>query len=135
MQSRSNVLDVGPTLYKCYINALCLPGYKLLFSRDDLNNLSYLTLCIKECMRLHSPVPMIGREVDREFVMDGVTLAPGTFVEINIHALHHNKAVWGEDHNVNQSVYSTNLSNLNVYILFLIIFYTAIKQCVEKIII
>ena len=27
VQCRSNVFDVGPTLYKCYTNVLCLPGY------------------------------------------------------------------------------------------------------------
>ena len=27
VQRRHNVFDVGPTLYKCYRNVLCLPGY------------------------------------------------------------------------------------------------------------
>ena len=27
IQRRSNVFDVGPTLYKCYTNVLCLLGY------------------------------------------------------------------------------------------------------------
>ena len=26
VQRRLNVFDVGPTLYKCYANVLCLPG-------------------------------------------------------------------------------------------------------------
>ena len=26
IQRRPNVFDVGPTLYKCYTNVLCLPG-------------------------------------------------------------------------------------------------------------
>ena len=29
VQRRPNVFDVGPTLYKCYTNVLCLPGYSL----------------------------------------------------------------------------------------------------------
>ena len=29
VQRRPNVFDVGPTLYKCYTNVLCLPGYGL----------------------------------------------------------------------------------------------------------
>ena len=49
---------------------------------------------------MHSPVPIIGREVEKEFVMDGVTLPEYCGVEINIRALHHNEAVWGKDHNV-----------------------------------
>ena len=50
---------------------------------------------------MHTPVPIIGRGVEKEFVLDGVTLPMGCAVEVNVHALHHNETVWGEDHNVN----------------------------------
>ena len=56
-------------------------------------NLPYLTRCIKEPMRLHSPVP----NVDTEFDIEGVTLPVGSRLCVNIEGLHHNKAVWEED--------------------------------------
>ena len=48
-------------------------------------------------MRLNPPVPVIGRETSRNFVLDGVTLPKGTNIYVFIFLLHTNKAVWGED--------------------------------------
>ena len=48
-------------------------------------------------MRLHSPVPNILREVDNEFVLEGVRLASGTNITIAINLLHHNEEIWGDD--------------------------------------
>ena len=71
--------------------------YCSFISREDLGNLPYLTRCIKESMRLHSPVPNVAREVDTEFDIEGVTLPVGSRLCVNIVGLHHNKTVWGED--------------------------------------
>ena len=60
----------------------------------------YLSQCIKEGLRLHSPVPHIGRVVDREFEIEGHTIPLGTRVDISVYQLHHNTAVWGDDHDV-----------------------------------
>ena len=54
-------------------------------------------MCIKESLRLHTPVPIIGRQVETEFEMEGVTLPTGTLIDVHIHQMHINKAVWGED--------------------------------------
>ena len=62
-----------------------------------MGRLPYLTMCIKESMRLHAPVPYIGREVDKEFELDGVTLPVGTKVQVHFHLMNNNKAVWGDD--------------------------------------
>ena len=75
--------------FNWYIERICC--------RDDFGRLPYLTMCIKEAMRLHSPVPVIGREVDTEFEIEGVTLPVGTLIDVNIYQMHNNKAVWGED--------------------------------------
>ena len=57
-------------------------------------------MCIKEALRLHTPVPFIGRQLTNPIELDGITLPKDTFVNINIYLLHHNPLVWGEDHMV-----------------------------------
>lgn len=66
----------------------------IILFRDDLGKFEFLTQCIKEGMRLHSPVPLISRESTKEFTLEGITFPPGTFFGINIYGLHHNPAVW-----------------------------------------
>lgn len=72
----------------------------LTFYRDDLSELNYATMCIKEAMRIHCPVPFVGRETTKEFELEGVTLLPGTLIDVSIHLLHHNEDVLGADHMV-----------------------------------
>lgn len=65
---------------------------------SDLPHLEYLTICIKEGMRLHCPVAIVGRETTKPFDLGDVVAPPGTSVMINIWMLHHNEHVWGPDH-------------------------------------
>ena len=65
---------------------------------EDLAHLPYLTMCIKESMRMYPPVPQLGRELTKPMTFDGHTVEAGTPVELNVWAVHHNPTVWGEDH-------------------------------------
>ena len=56
-------------------------------------------MCIKETMRLHSTVPLVGRELSKPLDIDGVTFPAGTVVGLGLYALHHNPHVWGENCN------------------------------------
>jgi len=78
--------------------------------REDLPKLKYLTMCIKESMRCHCPVPFIERELTNDLVIDGITLPKGSVVDIQIYNLHHNPVVWDEP----MVVYF--LSNFTVFI-------------------
>ena len=76
-------------------------------------------MCIMESMRLHTPVPFIAREVDKEFELDGVTLPVGTKVQVYFHLMHNNKAVWGDDYKVSIGTIVSNFTisvlNFDVY--------------------
>lgn len=65
---------------------------------NDLDRLEYLTQCIKEGMRLHSPVPGILRENQAPIKVDNHVIPTGSCLTISIYCLHHNPTVWGQDH-------------------------------------
>ena len=60
-----------------------LLNVKCSYHRDDLtkdNALQYLTMCLKESMRLFPPVPVIGRRLTKDTDFAGKTMPPGMFV-------------------------------------------------------
>lgn len=61
---------------------------------DDVSKMDYLTMCIKEGMRDHCPVPFIQREFTHSFEINGHKFPAGTTVSLHIYGLHHNKHVW-----------------------------------------
>ncbi|XP_045197237.2 leukotriene-B4 omega-hydroxylase 3-like isoform X2 [Mercenaria mercenaria] len=65
---------------------------------SDLNQLEYLTMCIKEGMRLHAPVTGVSREIEQDFDLGGRVAPKGTLFFINIWVLNHMENVWGPDH-------------------------------------
>ena len=71
-QCWTNVKDVGPTLYKCYTNVLCLLGCRLLF-RDFLTSITTLNVllfiylfaihstCTYQYIRVHKQIVQYSR--------------------------------------------------------------------------
>ena len=47
---------------------------------------------------MYPPVFAVSRRLTRPMVVEGVELLPETDLAIAIYAMHHNPAVWGEDH-------------------------------------
>ena len=64
------------------------------FRRDDLSKMPYLTMCIKEALRCHVPVPFIQRELTQDTEIDGCIAPAGTVINIIIYNIHHNPAIW-----------------------------------------
>ncbi|XP_078686339.1 cytochrome P450 4F12-like [Branchiostoma floridae x Branchiostoma belcheri] len=65
---------------------------------EDLNKLTYLTMCMKESIRLHTIVPLISRTTTEDTVINDVPIPKDTYVAIHLYGLHHNPEVWGPDH-------------------------------------
>ncbi|XP_054428780.1 cytochrome P450 4X1 [Pteronotus mesoamericanus] len=62
---------------------------------DQLSEMSYTTMCIKESLRLIPTVVAISRELSKPITFpDGRSLPAGMNVFLSIWGLHHNPAVW-----------------------------------------
>ncbi|XP_066280202.1 cytochrome P450 4B1-like [Branchiostoma lanceolatum] len=65
---------------------------------DLLPSLKYITMCVKEAMRMFPPVPVIFRQLESPLTFpDGRTLPEGATVVITTNTVHHNSHVW-ENH-------------------------------------
>ncbi|OWK11960.1 hypothetical protein Celaphus_00003041 [Cervus elaphus hippelaphus] len=62
---------------------------------DDLAQLPFLTMCIKESLRLHPPVTIISRRYTQDTLLpDGRVIPKGVICLIDIFGTHHNPSVW-----------------------------------------
>ncbi|XP_077997204.1 leukotriene-B4 omega-hydroxylase 3-like [Glandiceps talaboti] len=62
---------------------------------NDLHNMPYTTMCIKESLRIHPPVPKTSRLITKSRTFpDGRVVHPGTTVILDVNSVHHNPRVW-----------------------------------------
>ncbi|XP_048770394.2 cytochrome P450 4F2-like [Ostrea edulis] len=61
---------------------------------EDLNELKYMSMFLREVMRMHSPVPAIARHLTKPVVIEGVEIPAGFVIDILIHAVNHHPDVW-----------------------------------------
>lgn len=69
-------------------------------SLDHIPKLPYIDACIKETLRLNSPITGFGVSPKQETLLAGKYKIEATdAMSVNLQGLHHDPAVWGEDHN------------------------------------
>ncbi|XP_003796663.1 cytochrome P450 4F6-like isoform X1 [Otolemur garnettii] len=62
---------------------------------EDLAQLPFLTMCIKESLRLHPPVTVMSRCCTQDVVLpDGRVIPKGNICMVSIFGIHHNPSVW-----------------------------------------
>ncbi|XP_072457297.1 cytochrome P450 4F2-like [Notamacropus eugenii] len=62
---------------------------------DDLSQMPFLTMCIKESLRLHPPVFAIARQCTKDIELpDGRIIPKGCTCSLSIFGTHHNPSVW-----------------------------------------
>lgn len=59
-----------------------------------LQELKYLDMTIKEVLRIHPSVPIIGRKTTSDMVIDGQTMPAGVDIAVLIYAMHNNPEVF-----------------------------------------
>ncbi|XP_068098523.1 cytochrome P450 4B1-like [Hyperolius riggenbachi] len=64
---------------------------------EDLGKMPYVTMCIKEAMRLYPPVPGVARELNSPITFcDGRSLPKGAIVVLSIYTLNRCPAIWDD---------------------------------------
>ncbi|XP_064601467.1 cytochrome P450 4B1-like [Liolophura sinensis] len=71
-----------------------LLGDRTYLEWNDLSNLKYTSLFLKEVLRVYPPVPVVSRQTTKPCVIDGVTIPPGMVLQLAIMLVHRNADVW-----------------------------------------
>ncbi|XP_070554674.1 cytochrome P450 4F12-like [Ptychodera flava] len=79
---------------------------------NDIHNIPYITMCLKESLRIHSPVQNTTRRLSSTYRFpDGKLVYPGTVVVFAIGSLHRNPHVWENPDVYDPMRFSTEKSN------------------------
>ncbi|XP_038575792.1 cytochrome P450 4F3 isoform X2 [Micropterus salmoides] len=66
---------------------------------EDLSSLPFTTMCIRESLRLHSPVQAVTRKYTQDMALPGdCTVPQGAICLVSIYGTHHHPAVWTDPH-------------------------------------
>ncbi|XP_060071004.1 cytochrome P450 4F6-like [Ylistrum balloti] len=84
---------------KVYEEVRRVIGDKTQVEWSDIQEMSRLSLFLKESMRVYSPVCVIARITTREHIVDGLTIPANSEVNILIDSMNHREDVWTDPEN------------------------------------
>ncbi|CAF1212951.1 unnamed protein product [Adineta steineri] len=76
------------------IDAIFADDFERACTMEDTYHMTYLESVIKESMRIFPPVPLIGREIQEDFVYRGETIRKGTTVVVFLPGIHQDPSVF-----------------------------------------
>ena len=68
---------------------------------DDVTNLKFTTMCIKEAMRLYPPVPFVHRVLTEELTVGEHTIPKGIWLVLSISSCHRRPDIWEDPEKYN----------------------------------
>ena len=63
---------------------------------DALREMTYIECVIKETLRIHPAVPMMGRHIEEDTIIDSVLYPKGSTINLCIQQIHHDAKYWKE---------------------------------------
>ncbi|XP_057440503.1 5-OH-xanthotoxin synthase-like [Lotus japonicus] len=82
------------TMKKAQEEVRNLYGNKEFIDEEDIQKLKYLKAVIKETFRLYPTAPLLPRETNKSFIVDGYEIQPKTLVYVNTWAIHRDPEAW-----------------------------------------
>lgn len=61
---------------------------------NDLRQLEQLGLVMKETLRIHPPLIMVSRKIERDLLINDLTIPKNTFINVVFQMSHHDKRTW-----------------------------------------
>lgn len=98
---------------------------------DDLTNLPYTDMIIKEALRLYPPAHASTRQALEDDVVEGYKISGGDGIVINIYGIHHNPAYWSEPEKFDPERFSSEGLKQQVKLAYLP-FFTGPRRCIGE---
>ncbi|KXN65529.1 cytochrome P450 [Conidiobolus coronatus NRRL 28638] len=106
--------DIQSKLRSEILNTLNNPEKLTTPTSEQLPQMEYLTLVIKESMRLLTPASEAEREASQEYTLsNGITIPKGTVVSLNLWAIHHNPEFYENPGEFNPERFKLNKNGEN----------------------
>ncbi|XP_055903409.1 probable cytochrome P450 311a1 [Eupeodes corollae] len=83
---------------------------------SNINEIKYLDMFIKECLRLYTIVPLTGRQVTKEITIGSTNLIPGTTLWVNMYGLAHDPKYFPQPYEFNPERFGSDATEIPPYV-------------------